>query len=179
MATKWNNKTPWNKDNYVMRCIGAEFGPSKSSGKPMITLEFEVAAPQEVDIAGEMYTVAGVKTKQYYVTQSIDESGAIDMEKTANIQKRLEELYGHFGLPFDGFNPENPDVSGFVGKMVWADVYGDAVEQRKSPTAEELKKGQKQGAVQKNPITGKPLIQYWPKINEIFGLATDAAGGQF
>ena len=179
MSEKWNSKTPWNNDNYILRCLSADFGPSKSSGKPMITMEHEVIAPQEVEIGGKMVTVAGTKIKTYNVTQSINEAGEVDMEKTESIRERLEKLYAAYGLDFTTFNAENPDVTGFVGKCVHAYVVANPTEKRKSPTAEQLKKGEKQGDILKNPITGKPMVEYWPKIDEIFGLATDVAGGQF
>ena len=37
----------------------------------------------------------------------------------------------------------------------------------------------KVGAVIKNPVTGKPLISYWPKVDEIFGAAEVGTGGQY
>jgi hypothetical protein len=54
---------------------------------------------------------------------------------------------------------------------VYALLYPDTQDRRKSPTAEQLAKGQKQGDVMINPITKKPLTQHYPKIGEIFGLA--------
>lgn len=179
MAQKWNSKVPFNKDNYILRCVEAEFGPSKSSNKPMITLGFEIAAPQEMQVGDESYIIAGLKTKKYYVTQSINEKGEVDIEKTESLRKQLEELYNMFGISFEGFNPENVDVSEFKGKLVHALLSCNSTEERKSPTREQLLKGQRQGDIIKNPVTGKPMIKHFPQIDEFYGLATETAGGQF
>lgn len=175
MAQKWNSKVQFPKDNYVIRCMDDSFGPSKSSGKPMITLGFEIVSPETITVDGSEYTIAGTELKAYYVTQSVDEQGNIDVEKTQNIAARLKKLYEAFGLDFSTFNPENPTL-GFKGKSVHALLYGDVQEQRKAPTAEQIAKGQKQGDVLKNPITGKALVSYYPKIDDIFGLASADAG---
>lgn len=136
----------------------------------MITLRFEIVSPETVNIAGEEFIVAGAETSPaYYVTKSVNESGEVDIEKTETIKKRLDDLCVKFGLPLIT-DPENPAL-GFKGKCVWALVQSDVVEKRKSPTAEQLAAGQRQGDVICNPITGKPLVNYYPKIAEIFGLA--------
>lgn len=171
MASKWTSKVVFPKDsNYIIMCKDATFGPSKSSGKPMITAKFEVVSPDVVNIDGEDYTVAGVELTQYWVTQSIDEHGNLDAEKTKSIASRLEKTYKAFGLDFSTFNPENPDVEAFKGKKVYALLDCETREQRKQPTAEQAKNKQL-GDVLKNPVTGKALVNYLPKIGEIFGLA--------
>jgi len=158
--------------SYIIRCIDETFGPSKSSGKPMITLKFEVVSPEEVEVAGEMISIAGAQpTPNYYVTQSIDENGAVDVVKSAEILKRLKAVYKAFGLPDADINPENPAL-GFKGKTVYALLYPDKQERRKSPTAAQLAAGQKQGDVMINPVTKQPLTSYYIKVGEIFGLAT-------
>lgn len=171
MATKWTSKLPFPKDsNYIIACKDATFGPSKSSGKPMITAKFEVVAPDVAMIDGEEVTIAGVEMTMYWVTQSIDEHGNLDAEKTKSIAQRIEKLYKAFGLDFSTFNPENPDVDAFKGKRVYALLESEPREQRKQPTPEQLKNKQL-GDVLKNPVTGKALVNYFPKCSEIFGLA--------
>lgn len=141
----------------------------------MIVLEFEVVSPETVEVAGHQYNVAGVKVgKKYFVTQVLVE-GSVDAEKTANCKEKLDDIYAKFGLP-PIEDIENPTL-GFKGKIVWALVNSEMAEKRKSPTAEQLAKGIKEGDVLKNPITGKPLIQYFPFVEEIFGLAEQSAGG--
>ena len=159
------------RENFIIRCTEEIFGASKGSDNPMLTLKFEVDSPEEVNIAGEMFNVAGARISGYYVTQVLNEDGTLDEEKTANAQKRVRDLYDKFGLPSDNINFENPEL-GFKGKLQWALLYADAQEQRKSPTKEQLAKGIKQGDVLKNPVTGEPLIAYYPKIDQFFGLAT-------
>ena len=171
MATKWTSKVQFPKDsNYIITVKDATFGPSKSSGKPMITMKSEISAPDTVMVDGEEYTVAGVELTTYYVTQSIDEHGNLDAEKTKSIAQRLEKLYKAYGMDFATFNPENPDVDAFKGKRVYALLEPEVREQRKQPTAEQIKNKQ-MGDVLKNPVTGKALVNYFPKVGEIFGVA--------
>jgi len=171
MATKWTSKVQFPKDsNYIITCKDATFGPSKSSGKPMITAKFEVSAPDSVMIDGEEYTIAGVELTQYWVTQSIDEHGNLDAEKTKSCADRIEKTYKAFGLDFSTFNPENPDVDAFKGKRVYVMLDSKIVEQRKQPTPEQVKNKQL-GDILKNPVTGKPLVNYFPEIKDIYGVA--------
>ena len=169
MSKQWNSSVQFNLDNYLVRVVDATFGPSKSSGKPMITLTTEIVSPDTMNVAGEDYNVAGVKVRpMYIVTKSVDADGNVDVEKTSNIKTRLDELTKAFGLPAIT-DPENPDIEGFKGKIVWALVGSETVERRKAPTAEQLAKGEKVGEVLTNPMTGQPLVNYFPKIQQIFG----------
>lgn len=170
MSKKYSSQLQFPQDNYLVRCTSAIFGPSKSSGKPMITMEFEILSPEVVEIGGEQYTVAGVQTRPYYqVTQSIDGDGNLDAEKTETIKENLDKVCEAFGIPpID--NPENPVIEGFVGKVVWALLNSEKFEKRRSPTAAQLAKGEKVGDILKNPITGEPLVSYSPKIERFFGV---------
>jgi hypothetical protein len=154
-------------DNYVMRCIAEEFSNSKSSGNPMITLELEVQHPDEVQIAGEAVSVAGLKIKRYLPTKNNE-----DADKSEKALVRLEQEYKLWGLDFDGFNPENP-VLNFKGKLVHVRLYSKEKESRKAPTPEQ-KKANQLGDILKNPVTGKPVVSYEPNIAEVYGLAAEA-----
>lgn len=169
---QWSSKVQFPKDTFVIRCTEEGFSPSKSSGNPMITLHFEVDRPESVEIAGEEYNVAGVKAKQYYPTIVFSDptSGIIDEEKTAKAQERVKRLYENFGLKSDNINFENP-VLEFKGKLVHALMYSKAEAQRRAPTKEQLAKGIKEGDVIKHPISGEPLVSYWPQVDEIYGPA--------
>jgi hypothetical protein len=169
MAIKWNQGIEFPKENYVLRCTEESFGPSKSSGNPMITLEFEVQSPDEVPVGDDIITVAGVPLRTYLTTKVLDGDGDIDAEKTENCAKRLEKIYAAFGLDFSNFSPDNPTV-GFKGKLVHAYCYAKEEEDRKAPTKEQVAKRQ-QGDVIKNPITGKSRLRYQPQVGEVYGLA--------
>lgn len=176
MPTKYNSSLMFPTDNYILRCVDEKFAPS-NAGAPMITLEFEIDSPETVNIAGEDVTVAGVKIKHYAVTKSVNEDGEVDVEKTKACEERvfvsahadrpsLYELFGENGAEVD---KENPELK-FKGKRVHATLGCDVRERRKTPTPEQAKKRQ-QGDVLLNPVTGKPQVSYYPKINQIFGLA--------
>jgi hypothetical protein len=171
---KWDMSVAWQPaSDFIIRCVEELFAPS-NSGNPMITLKFEVASPEEMDVAGEKYNIAGTPISFWQVVQTMD-GDVVDAEKTAENLKRLKALYAAFELPNDNINPENPAM-GFKGKIVYALLENNQQAKRKSPTAEQLKAGQKQGDIMINPLTKQPLVTNYPKITEIFGLAPVASG---
>lgn len=172
MSQKWTNKVQFPRDNFILRCMDNQFSQSKSSGNPMISLELELVSPAEYEIGAEgTFTIAGIKLTQYFPTQVLNaETKEVDTEKTAAAQARIKDLYEKFGLDFSDFNPENP-VLDFKGRLVWASMYDKVTEQRKSPTAEQLKAGKRQGDVLINPVTKLPMIRHEPAISEILGIA--------
>lgn len=174
MATKYNSSMRIPQDsNYIVRVKEEVFAPS-NAGNPMITLTHEIVSPEEVEIAGEVVTIAGTEIKTYHtVKANPDDENAED--KNAKNLVRLKKLYSDCGIAFDEGQIDNPPL-GFVGKNLFVLIYPDEVERRKAPTAEQLAKGQKQGDIMVNPLTKKPLVNYYPKIGEIFGLAPATNG---
>ena len=176
---KWNSKVQFPSDScFVNRVTDATFGPSNSSGNPMLTLTCEVVSPATYEIGTETYNIAGVQTKNYYTTAVQG-----DDERTAECQKRFKALWELFGLDPNTINWDNPDVSPLRGKLILTQMSPDIEPQRKNPTAAQIEAAKKTGArpegdVQKHPVTGAPLINYWPKIREIFGLAPQQDGVQ-
>ena len=172
MSKSWTSKLGWFDDNYILNCLDAKFGPS-SKGSPMITFEFEVQSPASValmiDGVATDVTVAGAKLRHWSVTQSIV-NGVVDAEKTVKSAERIEAVCKAFGVDYATFNPENPDLSGFIGKKVWAFVDSKLVEQRRSPTPEQIANKQP-GDIATNPITGEKMQNYFPKVKEFIGLA--------
>ena len=182
MSQKWNATVQFPTDsNFINRIVGVTFGPSNSSGNPMITLACEVVQPEEVEIGGVTYNIAGVATKSYYTTQTDDE------EKTFNARKRVTDLLTLLGLDTTSLNWDNlgPQLEPLKGKLILTMMSSTIQERRKTATAAEIAEAMKQGitdfrnvgAIMKHPVTGKNLINYWPKIDEIFGLAPDQTGG--
>lgn len=177
MATDYNQKMQFpTNDNFVNRITGAEFKESKTSGNPMIALTMEVVSPETVDIGGKEVNIAGVETISYYTVTSF-KNGEEDVDKTAKNRERLEELYTNLGLDFTQVNFNNPDVAPFKGLVVLTAMGCENNPQHKTPTAEQLAKGQKVGDVMKNPVTGKELFFYKPNIKEIFGIAPAGVAG--
>lgn len=177
MSKKWNSNVQYPNDtNFINRVIGATFAPS-NSGNPMITLEFEVVSPAEVEVAGDMYNIAGVKCKQYYPT-TVLENSVVNGEKTSSARERVKTLFNRFELDPLTIDWDNVDVSGFRGKCILSHMKPDVDEQRKNPTAAQIEEAKRKGIrpegdVLKHPVTGKALISYWPKIVEIFALAPE------
>lgn len=195
MPIKWNSKIqfPTNSD-FVLCITEATFGPSKASGNPMITVEWETRTPEIVNIAGEEIDISGVKSNPmnhlYFPTRNPD-----DKVKEKNAIERLVgegssvTPPGFLRMMFPdnpeysvNFNPDNPDaemLKQLKGKCFYAQMGPDIQEQRKDPTKEQIEAAKKTGArpvgdVQKHPVTGKALISYNPKVREVFGLAQTA-----
>lgn len=179
MSEKWNASymLPPGSD-YVNRITGAEWNPSKNSGNPMITLNLELTNPQEVEIGDKQINIAGIKTTVYQTT-TVMKNGIVDEEKTSKTRERAEKLLLSLGMKKEEIDWDNLNVDGLKGKLVFAFMEAETVERRANPTSEELKKNPKAvGKVLKNPLTGKPLVDYWPKTREIFGLHPNQDGVQ-
>jgi len=200
MSKTYNNKIQFPADSdYIIRITDASHGPSKSSGNPLLTVEWEVVAPEQREIAGEMYTMAGIKSSGmnhlYFTTLNPE-----DAEKSANALDRLTgtgEQPGFLVKCFpdnpellQSFNPENVSediIKGLKGKLLYVQMNGEAQFQRKTPTAAQVeeakaKKQRPEGDIQTHPVTGAKLITYLPKVREIFGEAPASAlkaGGSY
>ena len=185
MSQKWSSAVQFpTESNYANRIVKASFGPSNNSGNPMITLECEVVAPEEVEVGGVMFNIAGVNTKNYYTTKTDDE------EKTINARKRVTNLLTLLGIDTSNLDWDNlgPQIKPLEGRVILTMMSAQIQERRKTPTASQIEAAKKQGLtdfrnlgdVMKHPITGKSLINYWPKIDEIFGLSPDqTVGGSY
>ena len=179
MVIDYNRKMQFpTNDNFVCRVTLAEFVEAKSSGNPQIHMKFEVQSPSEVEIAGKQVNISGVEVDRYYpVTCLKEKDGEIDADKTAAARERMAELYEQLGLDFSKFDPANPDVKSMQGKVVLCAMSCGSEPQRKTPTAEQAAKGQRQGDIMVNPVTGKQMVYFKPFISEIFGLAPAQTGG--
>ena len=172
---------PWvKKSDYILRCIEETFAPA-NSGNPMVTLKFEVAAPDVViDDEGNELQVAGTPLLFWCVVKSVTgNKNQSPEEATAQCQRNFIKLLTAFELPIDNINWDNPEL-GFKGKLVYALLEDNEQEQRGSPTKADLAKGIKQGPILVNPKTKKPLVNHYPKINgidSIFGIAELANTG--
>jgi len=175
MSKKWNSDIMFPTDSdYIARIVGATFAPS-SKGNPMLTLNFEVVSPQEKEVAGEMVSLAGVKAKKYYVTSALDESGDVDVEKSERCVETINKLADSLGI--ESLDLSNIDTKPWLGKLCLVQMSSNVTEQRKTPTASQIEAAKKagkrpEGDVMKHPVSGKNLIEYWPQIDEIFGLAS-------
>ncbi len=181
MSIKWNATMQFPTDsNFTNRIIGIDFGPSKSSNNPMLTVTCELYHPQEVEIDGKQVTIAGVETTNYFITENPG-----DEEKTvASRQRCMDNFWTKVHTPEELENAhkepnwENIDTKHLLGRLVLTQMEATTQERTKSPTAEQIAKAKANktkpvGDLMKHPVTGKTLINYWPKINEFFGLAQE------
>lgn len=105
VAIPLNQNVQLPKDAYVVRVIEETFGVSKSSGNPMITLEMEIVAPDEIKgVDGQMIACGGFKFKHYLPL------AGDDSKKTASAVKRITDLWNLIGQLPDEFDTENPPL---------------------------------------------------------------------
>lgn len=93
---------------YVLVCINAVFGKSKSSGNNMITLEWEVVEPKAVLFKNESYSVEGTSITEY-----------VSLKKDA--LGKMKALHKTLGLPMN-VNLNNPNTNVYLGKAITAVV---------------------------------------------------------
>ena len=168
--SSWNSKMPFPKDRYQIACIEESFAPS-SGGSPMVTRKWEIVSPEVVQQGERSLNVGGLQLTQYLVTKVKDkETGEWDKEKS-------DKAFGRFcdelvNLGFDGteVDDENPPLIA-KGKTVDAILYAKEDVARKTPTPEQLKKGQRYGDAIKD-ANGNDVKSYQLQIDSILGLAT-------
>lgn len=161
----WNKNIFFPKDNYILRCKAAKFGPN-SNGNPMVTLEWEIVNQEPKQIGDQLIDFDGVTIYQYSVLKVV--AGDDQEEATKKAFARYAELLERCGMDIsEGIDDENPIMP--KGKVVHASVYGKENASFASPTPEQRAKGQKVGSILKDPITGKDTIVYQPTIEQIYG----------
>lgn len=168
--SQWSSKMPFPKDRYTVRCIEEEFAPSKA-GNPMFTRVFEIVSPSTVEVGEKTIGVAGLKLTQYRTVKVKDQvTKEWDAEKS-------DKAWGGFRdeLLIAGFDPEqevddeNPP-NFFLNKMFDAVIYGKKVPSTKSPTPEQIKKGERYGDVIKD-ADGNDIVTYQLNLDSIVGPA--------
>ena len=113
---------PHFKGSVMARCKEAKFGPSSSTGKPMITLVWEILKPERVlcEFDGKEYDLTSLEPRTYLSLAGEDKKG----NPTDNIAYLVNDLLPRLGLPaeIDDENPlksdTNPTGLEFVGLIV-------------------------------------------------------------
>ena len=164
-VSSWNNKMPFPRERYQIRCVLEEFGLS-SGDNPMITREFEILSPDTVPLGDRTVSVGGRTVMQWRVVKVKDDAAKSDKSFG---QLRDELLMA--GYPHDGeVDDENPPLY-FKDKVFDAILYGKEDVSRRAPTPEQIKKGSKVGDPIKD-ANGKEIKTYQIQIDQILGLST-------
>lgn len=167
----WNNKMPFPKDRYTVKCQEEKLEVSKA-GNPMLVREFEIVAPDVVPSGDRMVSVAGKTITQWRVCKVHVEGNdkEWDQEKSDKSFGTVSEELRVCGFTGEEIDDENPPLF-LKGKTFDAILYAKEETARKSPTAEQLKKGQKQGDPIKD-ANGKEVHTYQLQIETILGPST-------
>lgn len=166
----FSNKIALPKQRYSIFCLEEPFTLSKG-GSPMLTRQWEIVAPAQVQVGDSTVSIDGAKFVQRLVTK-VKTDGEWDSEKSAKALGRFVNDLVKCGFnPEDEIDDENPPKF-MEGKTVEAVLYCTAKEARKTPTAEQVAAG-KQG----DPILDlddKPIVTYEIQIEMILGLSPKA-----
>lgn len=192
-AKKWNRSVMFpTREDYKCRVLSADFGPSKK-GHPMITFEFEIEQPEEVEVAGVPYIVGG-QTFKYWLTTGLaplpegssDDAVTANLEKSDKMRGYAEATLVSMGLESGKIDWNNIDTNPLKGKLIFMDLYGDMTEARRDPTAAQIAEAKAKGEepvgdVKKNPLTGEPLCFYNITLRKIWGMVpgSGTVGNQF
>lgn len=154
-ASNLPGNIPINRDRYSTRIKQAVFGMSKSSGKPMITLDTEIYSPDTMKsyVDGKNYTVAGIEDKKYLSL------GPDSLKYTLEFMRQI-------GMT-PAIDPENPDTAQFINRTFAALWYPEEQNMNK-PQSEEDKLAGKAP----EPITredGTPIKFYRSKLGQVIG----------
>ncbi len=172
VVSGWNSKLPFPTDRYVLRCIEEEFNTSRNSGNPMLTRTWEICHTEPVQIGERKVDIDGLKITQYVITKNKSEDGdGWDGEKSDKSFGRFRDELILLGFDAEGqIDDENPPCFA-KGKVVDAVVKGKKQTACKSPTPEQIRKGQKQGDPIKDDA-GKDVVTYVLTLESILGLST-------
>lgn len=165
---------PWpKKSDYILRCIEETFAPN-NNGNPMVTLKFEVVAPQSVTTIvngkDEEVGITGVTIMSYNTLASTGTAKNTAEGATKFCQDNYRKVLVGFDRGSEEVDWNNPTL-GFKGKTVYAHLQDKESPQYASPTKADLAAGKKIGAPLINPKTKRPLTTHYPEIVELFGLA--------
>lgn len=146
---------PISKDRFSTRIKEAVFGMSKSSGKPMITLDVEIYAPDTIKshIDGNVYTVAGISDKKYLSLGPDSLKYSLEFMRQIGMEPRID--------------PENPNLEVFKNRTFAAVWYPEEQAQMKPQSEADKLAGRKP-----EPITtedGKPITFFRSKLGTVVG----------
>jgi len=176
-VSQWNSKMPFPKDRYVIHCLDETFGISKSSGNPMLTREFEIVAPETVQVGDRTISLAGAKITQYRPTKVKAQNG--EGWDTAKSDKRFGELRDELvncGFASEEIDDENPPIF-MKGKTFEAIVYAKEERSRKAQTPEQRAKGEPGEPIK--DASGKEVVTYQLQIEVILGQSTTKIDAAF
>jgi len=88
------------RDRYTTRVQKRDFGPSKSSGNPMVTYVWEIAAPNDFILDGKKVVIAGYTFTQYLVTRVLADGEKLSAaESTEKKHMEFAEFMKKMGGP--------------------------------------------------------------------------------
>jgi hypothetical protein len=172
----WNSKMAFPKDRYTIRCTEEKFGMN-SNNNPMITREWEVVAPETVQIGDQIVTVSGATIQQYLTSKVKGDGGQWDSKRSDGAFARLRDDLKLLGFEGEEIDDENPPLIA-KGKVVEAILYGRVSKSFKEVTPEQRAKGQRNGDPIKD-LDGKDVVVYQINIDSILGLSNAEVGSQY
>lgn len=174
VEVKLNSEIALPKDIYKVRCKKEEAVVAKSSENYQFVRTWEIVSPEFVQVDGKNVRIAGTEMTQYLTIKcAYEKDGKSAEERTNNALARLFAENAKLGLPQE-VDTENAECL-CEGRFADAILGSDKYTQTKEPTAEQKAKGQPGEAI-KDPITGKPIEKFTPRLIEIRNGCSNPAG---
>lgn len=166
-AKLWNFRMFFPTDNYVIRCLNQSAEVSQNNN-PMTVLEWEIVNAEPRMIGESLVDFDGVKFRSWHVTAV--KSGEDQEKRSQDVFNTFDEILCKAGHDTtEGWDDENPPQI-LKGKVFYAALAGKEQPMCKSPTPEQVAKGQKYGDVMKDPITGKDVVTWNINLSTLFAL---------
>lgn len=137
-------------DRYKIRIVGRPvFGESKSSGNPMVTVDFEILSDSEgsdtIKIGDRSFNIGGRRIQKapgagYYTVKNLK-----DPSKDSRNMEALFDLFDKAGVPTEEIDENNPDLSPLEVRSIWAILRSDESIKCKEPTLEQRALGKRYG----------------------------------
>lgn len=158
------------QNRYVARITEAVFGPSKSSGNNMITLSWEIVAPEIIEVGDRKFNIGGSTFTTYCPVENKQ-----DPAKDSAAKGRTFDLYEAVtGVRPDELDENNPELGPLKGAVLDVILGSNESMRLMDPTPEERANGARYG----KPILddkGQPIKSYQIALREILGPSQEAA----
>ena len=155
------------KGRYILRVCGTKFGPSGSSGNPMITVEYEILCTGDgkdvVEVGDRKISIAGYRFRKYYITMIAGDPASIS-EKMGPVF----DLFAACGIPKEEIDENNPPHGELLNATLDAILYSKKDPKFSDPTPEDLAAGRKNGGPIKDS-SGNVLEFFQVEIDKLLG----------
>tara|TARA_Y100000310_G_scaffold334804_2_gene415391 strand:- start:5175 stop:5690 length:516 start_codon:yes stop_codon:yes gene_type:complete len=121
------------KGKYDLECVSAKYGPSKSSGKPMISCVIQISNPPDnVALAAPIFHYLSIPVTPEVVAESDVELEEDDEPTMTRKARDLRRFMVAFGISYEAGGFEVEDMEGATAQGIQVDI--DASDKTRDPS---------------------------------------------